>query len=487
MKKWLFAALAALRLLPMQAQEPYPALGAKLEQYFTALAGETAAVQNEECDFLIASCEDSLVRQYVALKIYDHYLQSRIMGDDAVAVHVADRWFLSGEIPMHSDTDLLHARLFADFNRSSLIGMPAPTLELRTPGDLTLTVPGEGYSVLYFYDSGCSTCKAETPRLKSFVQENAWPVQVYAIYTGSDAAAWESARASFRGVIHLWDPDIRSDWQRLYGVLQTPRMFLVSPDGTILGRGLDTPALRILLNQTLGREDYLYGEESRMEEFRQLFSAYGEDISASDVMDVADYLALRTSGEGNETAFKQLFGDFLYYLSSQKTAAYRDAAIPFVGKYITGLPDIWRTPEDQSRVVSLGEMLSELAARTPVGSVVPALDVRGELRRRPGLFRPRSRSGIYSLPALKGKPGYLVFYSGGCPACQGIREAADRVLSARKKAKVLLVDIDELMNEHEDEAIELLDRFDLSGMPFVLELDAQGTVLRKYVDLYVEN
>ena len=29
-------------------------------------------------------------RQYVALKIYDHYLQSRIMGDDGVAVHLAD-------------------------------------------------------------------------------------------------------------------------------------------------------------------------------------------------------------------------------------------------------------------------------------------------------------------------------------------------------------------------------------------------------------
>ena len=71
--KRLILALAALGAsLVLAAQEPYPELGAKLEQYFAALAGEPASVQAEECDFLIESCRDSLVKQYTALKIYDH-------------------------------------------------------------------------------------------------------------------------------------------------------------------------------------------------------------------------------------------------------------------------------------------------------------------------------------------------------------------------------------------------------------------------------
>lgn len=482
MKKILSVLLALAAVLSLRAQEPYPELGARLEQYFTALAGEPAAVQNQECDFLIASCEDSLVRQYVALKIYDHYLQSKIMGDDAVAVHVADTWFLSGAVAMHTDMDLVHAQLFADFNRASLIGQPAPEIRLFTPEGEQTRVPGEGYSVLYFYDIACATCKVETQRLKKFLREEEYPFTIYAIYTGADADAWEEARKDFRGAVHLWDPEISSDWQRLYGVLQTPRMFLVSPDGKIAGRGLDTPALKILLHRALGTGKYTYGEESRMESYRQLFAPYGEQVTVQDIMEVADYLALRTAGEGNQIAFKQIFGDFLYYLSSRKTEAYRDAAIPFTEKYIRGLPEMWDSPDDHAQVVSLGEMMAELAARTPVGSQIPDLKVRGELRQRPCLFRPRSRSGLFSLRSLKGKPAYVAFYTGGCSACRDLIEQADRVLAGQRGAKVLLVDMDSLIVEHEEEAVVLLDTFDLSGLPFIIELDARGTILHKYVD-----
>ena len=88
MKKWLLGCLAGVLALSLQAQEPYPQLGAKLDSYLAALVGESASAQSAECDFLINTTQDSLLRQYVALKLYDHYLQSPVMGDDAVAVHV---------------------------------------------------------------------------------------------------------------------------------------------------------------------------------------------------------------------------------------------------------------------------------------------------------------------------------------------------------------------------------------------------------------
>lgn len=483
MKKWLLTALGSLLALGLSAQEPYPALGAKLDEYFTALAGEAASVQMEECDFLIASCEDEKVRQYVALKIYDHYLRSKIMGDDAVAVHVADKWFLSGAVPMQSDADLVNAQLYAEFNRSSLLGAQAPVLTLFAPDSSGVKVPGEGYSVLYFYDTGCSTCKAESARLQAFAKEGKYPVNLYAVYTGADEASWESYRAGFPEACHLWDPSVSSDWQRLYGVLQTPKLFLVGPDGSILGRGLDTPALEILLNREMGTQHFVYGEDSQMESFRQLFAPYNDTLKVQDVLNVADYMAVRTSGEGSEAAFKQLFGDFLYYLSSQKREVYRDAAIPFVQKYIAGMPEIWNTDDDKAQVVSLGEMLSELAARTPVGSPIPDLKVRGELRQRPCLFRPGAKQGVFALRSLKGKPGYVVFYTGGCSACQELLGKVDSLIKENRKMKVLLVDMDALMNDHYDEARTLLDTFDLSGLPFVVELDKKGTVVHKYVDL----
>jgi hypothetical protein len=44
------------------------------------------------------------------------------MGAEAVAIHVLDKWFIDGPVRMYDDVDLLHARIFADFNRQSLIG-----------------------------------------------------------------------------------------------------------------------------------------------------------------------------------------------------------------------------------------------------------------------------------------------------------------------------------------------------------------------------
>ena len=479
MKRLILCLLSALLSLGVLAQEPYPELGAKLEEYFTALAGEPASVQNKECDFLIASCQDSLVRQYVALKIYDHYLQSKIMGDDAVAVHVAQEWFLSGKVAMAEEMDLMNAKVFVEFNKSSLIGMQAPVINTFAPDGSYVKVPGEGYSVLYFYDTGCSTCKVESARLKAFVKEGKYPVTVYAIYVGQDGEAWKAYRSSFAGVTHVWAP-AGASWQFQYGVLQTPRMFLVSPSGEILGRGLDTPALQLLLNREFSSGHFVYGESSQMAAFDQLFAAYGDTLKVSDVMDVADYMAARTFGEGNMDAFKQHMGDMLYYVSSRKTEVFREAAVPFVKKYIQ-LPEVWDTPEDQAQVVSLGELLLDLCSRTPVGTVVSDLRVSGVLRRKPGLFVSGSRAGEFKLRKLKGAPAYVVFYSANCSSCQEMLSAVERVVAENRRARVLLVDMDGLMTDAPEQGRLLLDTFDLSALPMVVELDKKGVVQHKYV------
>ena len=479
MKKLMLAALAALAALSLQAQE-YPELGAKLEEYFTALAGEKPAVQNAECDFLIESSQDSLVRQYVTLKIYDHYLNSKIMGDEAVAVHIVDKWLSSGRVKMHSEEDLRNAKLYAEFTRSSLIGKNAPRVSLKDPKGNKVRIPVSGYyNVIYFYDTSCPTCKLETLRLKEFLNESDYKLKVWAVYVGADAEQWRSYREDFPGVTHLWDPNVESDWQRLYSVLQTPRMFLVDPEGVIIGRGLDTSALKVLLSREFNNGKYAYGEDSQTARYAQMFAAYGDTLKVSDILDVADYLAARTFGEGNMDSFKQVEGDLLYFLSQQKTEVYRDAIIPFVKRYIAR-PDVWDTPEDKAQIVSLGEFLSMMTARTPVGSEIPDLTVPGVLRRKPfPIFVKGSKEGNFALRKLKGKPSYVVFYSAGCSACQELLDGVDKVVAGSGKVRVLLVNMDAAIEQPIGQT--LLDTFDLSVLPFVIQLDKKGIVEHRYV------
>ena len=482
MKRLLTVLLTVFFAFSLQAQDDrFEALGAKLEEYFTALAGDPVPVQNAECDFLIESCQDSLTRQFVALKIYDHYLNSKIMGDDGVAVHVADTWLIPGKVAMHSELDLLNAKVFAEFNRQAQLGAEAPTLVVMDQEGETVSVPGKGeYTVLYFYDTSCSTCRIESPRLRDFLKDTDFPLQTVAFYTGDDEEEWARYQATslnVPGITHVWDPEMDSDYQRKYGVLQTPRMFLIGPDGTVVGRGLDTPALRMLTEKLSGKESYVYGTREGTALYEKVFASYGDDLKPEDVLDVAAYVAERTYGEGDAESFKHMEGDLLYWLSSQTGEIYKEGTRLFIDKYILGVSEVWNKDEDAAQVVSMALMMQELLARTPVGSTVPDLQVHGTLLRKPCLFRKGSKDGVFSLR----KADYLVFYTKGCGRCEETLAAA-RAL-ADNKAKVLLVNMDNLFEQYPDESRQLLDTFDLSGLPYVLQLGPDGVVQHKYLEL----
>ena len=482
MKRLLTALLAVFFTFTLSAQdERFAALGAKLEEYFAALAGDPIPVQNAECDFLIESCQDSLTRQFVALKIYDHYLHSKIMGDDGVAVHIADTWLIPGKVAMKDEMDLLNAKVFAEFNRQAQLGAAAPGLVARDPDGAAVALPVEGeYTLLYFYDTSCSTCRIETPRLCNFLKNTTFPLKAVAFYTGDKEDEWARYRAvslDAPGLVHVWDPELESDFQRKYGVLQTPRMFLIAPDGTVVGRGLDTPALQILTEKYSGKEGYVYGTREGTELYEKVFAGYGDDLKAEDILDVVAYVAERTYGEGDTDSFKHMEGDLLYYLSSQTGETFKEGTRLFIDKYILGTPDVWTAPEDVSQVVSMATMMKELLERTPVGAAVPDLKVHGTLLRKPCLFRKASKEGFFPLK----KADYLVFYTSGCGRCEETLAAA-RTL-ADNKAKVLLVNLDTLFETYPDEARTLLDTFDLSGLPYVIQLGPSGVVQHRYLEL----
>ena len=68
----------------------FQGLYAKLSQYAAAMETEPVSVKQRECDFLISSCSDSLVRQAVAIWLYSHYIDSKLMGDEAVSIYLTD-------------------------------------------------------------------------------------------------------------------------------------------------------------------------------------------------------------------------------------------------------------------------------------------------------------------------------------------------------------------------------------------------------------
>ena len=225
-------------------------LDVMLTNYTDAIERESVDVKNAECDFLISSVKDSLTEQHIALWLYDHYKESPVMGDEAVAIYVYDNWFKDGKIAMRSEFDKLDADIFTTFNRSTLLGMKAPQVDLYGPCGRKVRIPQDGtYSVLFFFDTSCAKCQLESKVLPGILEKIEFPTQFYAVYCGHDKKAWKQFRNSFKvrnrnvGIVHAWDPEMETDYLRLYGVISTPRLYITDTDGEILGRRLEAESL----------------------------------------------------------------------------------------------------------------------------------------------------------------------------------------------------------------------------------------------------
>lgn len=480
----------AQELDPLQQK----ALSDKLAEYFAAIEREGTEVQKQECDFLIGSSEDSLVRQFIALEAYEHYMTSPVMGSEAVAIHVLDNWFIPGKVKMKSDIDLINARVYADFNRQSLVGMMAPEISMQSMDGRDVTLFGEGkgasgasgsgrHAVLYFYDTDCSKCKIETILLRNMLEDNEYPVDLVAVYAGDDRQAWESyahgqlaVDSDKVNVIHLWDPELDSDFQRKYGVLQTPRMYLIRPDGVILGRGLDSEALYAMLRGIFSQQELNYGSEESAALFDGILATEdGKGPDRQRVCDLVDYISSGTVHKGDTLMFRQLSGDLLYYLATRSGEGIKEGLKYLIDENINGCPEAWDSQDDSLKVVGFAAIMDDLLSKAMPGTLVPDIKVPGER-----LVSYKVRNGKYRLRKLKGSRNIIIFYTSGCDHCAAEKDAAREIAQRDRNVCVLMINVDRIVSEYPDTADRIFDSFDLSSLPYIIETDERGTILKRY-------
>ena len=463
------------------------ALTAKLHEYFEAMKYEPVQVQMGECDFLIESTSDSLLRSHVARTIYDHYLASPVMGVEAVAIHVYDKWYKPGLIEMSSDEEFFGAKIFAEFNRQSQIGCSAPELAMETSDGsyLELFTPNDkqnGFRVIYFYDTDCSNCRIQSILLSNLLTTESFPIEFYAIYTGDDRDSWGkyiSERfdipASDVKVVHMWDPEMDSDFQRKYGILQTPRMFLVAPDGVIAGRGLDAYALSQMLHQIFDPVILEYGSRESADLFDGIF--VGIVPTASDITGLADRIAISTLPKGDTVMFRQMTGDFLYYLSTRSGEGIKEGLDYLIDTYIAE-NKAWRSADDSLKIVGFAGIMKDLLSKARPGTQISDLKV-------PGLMVTAKAEKDYkgSLRKLGSERNIIIFYAEGCHICEAEKQAARELAATSNDVSVLMINVDEILRTNPALASELFDKFDLSTLPHILEINRKGLIQRRYVSL----
>ena len=257
MRRLLAISLALFLGLGLHAQQDPTAalLDSLVLKYVTAIQPESVETKQEECDFLIGSVRDSLMRRQIAVSLFNYYREAPVMGDEAVAIYVFDKWFSAGKMSFPGEFERLDAEMFCNMNRNTLLGMDAPVLKARKPCGRRVKVPEQGSTTLiWFYDTACSKCRVEAKVLPSVLELSVdFPVTLVAFYAGQSRKDWREFRRNFKvanrnlKIVHCWDPQVESDYLRLYGVISTPRMYMVAPEGSIIGRRLEVESLQQLL------------------------------------------------------------------------------------------------------------------------------------------------------------------------------------------------------------------------------------------------
>lgn len=194
---------------------------------------------------------------------------------------------------------------------------------------------------------------------------------------------------------------------------------------------------------------------------------------------MAKALEDRTLSMGDTLSFKHLEGDLLYWLTSRRDEPSKEGTIPFINEYILSRPGIWNTQDDTLKVVGLARMMKDLLSRTTIGSKLPkAKSILSRADANVSFLSDWTKKWNH----LRRKGGYIVFHTEGCPFCKAELAAADSL-----GLRTLDVNVDEIMVSSLDLAKKLLDTFDLSSMPFILEIGRHGVIRRRYLSFIQEN
>lgn len=465
-------------------------LDTKLKEYLSALDFEPRKIKCEEADFIIEACTDSITRQKTASTVYRHFLDSKIMGDEAVAIHIYDKWYATGKAIMESEAELWAAKLFATVNRQSLIGCQAPELQLEDIDGKAITIfspetVGNGrYTILYFYDTECPKCRIESILLRNILENDNFAVNLYAIYTGNDIEKWHnyvmenlSIDTPATETTHFWSPDTDSGMDTRYGIIRTPGIFIVNPEGTIVGRGLDTYALEQILADMLVPKEIEYGSDEAMAMFRHAFSNIEKGMGCEGISLMAGHISDSILESQDTLLYKQMIGDLLYFVSGQRGENYKCGTGAFADKYILERGDVWNTTDDSLKVVSLARLMKNIAGMAPAGQKLPDIKVPATMASYKE--KVKNRYATYSLGRMKNAT--VVFHSAGCSICRAEISAAYNALQSGKTCKVFLIDMDEIFSGKQETAEMLMENFDLSALPFILTTDSKACIVRKYI------
>jgi len=230
-----------------------PFLEPRLDRYFKNLVVQTPDSLIKDADWLVAKTAGSPdVKSIVVFYITNQYENPKTVGTEALWVHMAERYYLSGEMGISEDVKKRIAEKVTTL-KDLLVNKTFPAMVLTDPAGkkIDLKTVAANYTVLFFYAPTCGHCKEASPKLKEFYDKNkANGIKVMAISTEHNIEEWKSFITTYHleELINGFDALKQIDFNRKFDVVTTPTIYILDKNKKIIARKMPIEQLEDFLN-----------------------------------------------------------------------------------------------------------------------------------------------------------------------------------------------------------------------------------------------
>jgi thiol-disulfide isomerase/thioredoxin len=236
----------------------------KLERYYDEVIPQNSDSIIKDIDYKLLfarSCQP--MYRFMLNWLTDKYINPKIMGQDAVFVHLFEKYHSKGLTSWLNEKQMETISRRAYMQMSNLIGVKAADLDMvdSTGKKLPLYSVNADYTIVVFWDPTCGHCKEEIPRIDSIYRATwkAKGLKVYSVLSDNDKKTewvnylkekklgdWVNVyetKAMEKAITDSNQPSFR----QLYDVIQTPTILLLDKEKRIIAKKLGWSQINDLL------------------------------------------------------------------------------------------------------------------------------------------------------------------------------------------------------------------------------------------------
>lgn len=231
-----------------------PFFEVKLDKYFKELVVPQADSIIREVDAMLLQARTSPeMFKYLMVKFVQQYIQPEYMGQDAVFVHLFEKYINTGQATFFTTQYREHMNKRAYSLMANLIGRHAADMDMvdSTGKRLRLYDIKSDYTVVMFWDPTCGHCKEVIPKVDSIYRAK-WKTQgvkIYAVKVDGPPDEWQKIihEQKLGDWLHVYQLPSTTEainkagqpgFRQLYDVYQTPVLYLLDKDKRIIAKKL---------------------------------------------------------------------------------------------------------------------------------------------------------------------------------------------------------------------------------------------------------